>query len=111
MTVTEIIEENQERLRLMNPQAFKTEEEHGNIRLTYKHGGIYATNGGLIKLWTQDSSLSFYHTATFITTERSKPFRLTSEDIIELGNSTSSALMRIKKRFYAYGYEDYYNAN
>jgi hypothetical protein len=34
MSVNDTIEENQSRLRLMNPKAFKVEWAHGSIRLT-----------------------------------------------------------------------------
>lgn len=111
MIVIDIIEENQATLHRMKPHGFTIEEAHGTVRLTYGHGGIFVTNGGFIKLWTQHSYLDFYYEAAFETTEHSKPFTLTSEDIIELGNSNPAHLQRLVDRFLRYGYREYKNEN
>ena len=110
MTVIEVIEENQDRLRLLDRRVFNVEEAFGTIRVTYKHGGIFITNGGFIKLWTQSRSTVFYHEATFETTEQSKPFKILSSDLIDLGNSSTDTLRCLIDRFRQYGYEDYSDA-
>ena len=111
MTIIETIEENQGRLRLLNRHVFKVEEAHGTIRATYKHGGIFVTNGGFVKLWTHDRSLNFYHEAIFETTAQSKPFKIFSSELIDLGNSSPDMLWELIERFHRDGYEDYADAD
>lgn len=110
MAIIEVTEENKAKLRLMKPHGFTIEEAQGSLRLTYKHGGIFISCGGFIKLWTQSSVTPHYHEALFETTEYSKPFRITSEDIIELGNSNPDKLWWLIDRLHRDGYEDYSDA-
>ena len=111
MSIAEVTEENKQHLRLMKPHGFIIEEGHGAVRLTYKHGGVFISREGFIKLWTQNSVSPFYHEALFETAEYSKPFRITSDDIIELGNSNPDKLWWLIDRLHRDGYEDYTDAN
>ena len=106
MDIDKIVDVNKATVRELAKQGFPVDEAYGSIRLGSKDCGVFVHCTGFIKIWTQDPKVDFEHEILLETTQESKPFAFTAEDMRDL-RLNPDKLWWLCHRMHKYGYEDY----